>query len=88
MGYNNNIILLISPETDLYQSLPLLSEVGRLRFIILDVAELRHQPTGQFLHRGQRAMETFLFLMTEEVEVPGENISFIEKRPGVDAAVT
>ena len=74
MGTNNNIILLISPETDLYQSLPLLAEVGRLRFIILDVAELSHQPTGQFLHRGQRAMETFLFLMTEEIQFPREYI--------------
>ena len=68
----DNIILLVSPETDLYQSLPLLSQVGRLRFVILDVAELSHQPTGQFLHRGQRAMETLLLLMTEEIELPGE----------------
>ena len=64
--------LLVSPETDLYQRLPLLTELSRLRFVVLDIAELRHQPTRQFLHRGQRAMETLLLLMTEEIELPGE----------------
>ena len=64
--------LLVSPETDLYQSLPQLTELSRLRFVDLDVVELYHQPAGQFLHRGKRAMETLLLLMTEEIELPGE----------------
>ena len=45
------MFLLISPETDLYQSLPLLSEVARTRFVVLDIAQLNQQPAGQFLHR-------------------------------------
>ena len=45
------MFLLISPETDLYQSLPLLSEVARTRFVVLDISQLNQQPAGQFLHR-------------------------------------
>ena len=66
------MFLLISPQTDFYQSLPLLFEVSRMRFVLLDIVELNQKPTGQLLHRCQRAMETFHFLVTEEIEIPRE----------------